>query len=105
GTAPPENPLLRKYNMANRTRDTAGLRADIAAADNINIGLGVDWSEDKYSDSTIGFCQWQGPQPERRCHPDAHGADQSAPFREPPGNQVKTGRQPDVFVSGLVGRQ
>ena len=55
GITPPENPLLRKYNMANRTRETAGLRADIAAAENVNLGLGVDWSEDKYSDSTIGL--------------------------------------------------
>lgn len=55
GITPPENPLLRKYNMANRTRETAGLRADIAAAENINIGLGADASKDDYSDSTIGL--------------------------------------------------
>lgn len=55
GIFPPENPLLRKFNMADRTRDKAGLRADIAAADNVNIGLGVDASEDKYKDSTIGL--------------------------------------------------
>ena len=55
GIFPPENPLLRKYNMADRTRDSAGLRADIAAAENISIGLGVDGSKDDYSDSTIGL--------------------------------------------------
>jgi len=55
GIAPPENPLLRKYNMANRTRDTAGLRADLALAENVNLGLGVESSEDKYKDSTIGL--------------------------------------------------
>lgn len=52
---PPENPLLRKYNMADRTRDRAELRADIAASDKINIGFQVDRSEDDYSASTIGL--------------------------------------------------
>ena len=52
---PPENPLLRKYTMADRTRDSAGLRADFAAAENINVGLGLDSSEDKYKGSTIGL--------------------------------------------------
>ena len=52
---PPENPLLRKYNMANRKRDTGGLRADLAAAENVSIGLGVDLAWDDYTDSTIGL--------------------------------------------------
>jgi MtrB/PioB family decaheme-associated outer membrane protein len=55
GITPAENPLLRRFNMANRTRETAGLRVDFAAAENVNIGLGVDSSEDKYSDSSIGL--------------------------------------------------
>lgn len=55
GIQPPENPLLRKYNMANRDRDTAGLRIDIAATDTISIGLGADSSKDDYSDSAIGL--------------------------------------------------
>jgi len=50
-----ENPLLRKFNMANRTRDNAALRADIPVGERVNVGLGVDWSEDEYSDSTIGL--------------------------------------------------
>ena len=52
---PPENPLLRKFNMANRTRDSGGLRLDIAATETVNIGLGVDASKDDYTDSTIGL--------------------------------------------------
>ena len=55
GITPPENPLLRRFNMANRSRDTAGLRVDFAAMENLNIGLGVDSSNDKYSDSNIGL--------------------------------------------------
>jgi len=52
---PPENPLLRKYNLADRTRNSAELRADVAATDSINIGLQVDASEDDYASSTIGL--------------------------------------------------
>jgi MtrB/PioB family decaheme-associated outer membrane protein len=55
GITPTENPLMRKFNMANRNRDTAGLRADIAATERINIGLGFESSEDDYKDSAIGL--------------------------------------------------
>ncbi len=57
GITPPENPLLRKYNMASRDRDSAGLRADIAATDRLNVGLGVDTSKDDYFDSPIGLTE------------------------------------------------
>jgi MtrB/PioB family decaheme-associated outer membrane protein len=52
---PPENPLLRKFNMADRTRDSAEVRVDIAATDSINIGLRADASKDDYSESSIGL--------------------------------------------------
>jgi MtrB/PioB family decaheme-associated outer membrane protein len=52
---PAENPLLRKYNMADRTRNSAGLRAEIAATERINIGLGIDASKDDYTASTLGL--------------------------------------------------
>ena len=55
GITPPENPLLRRFNMANRTRETAGLRADIAAHEKVNIGFGFDVSDDKYDASAIGL--------------------------------------------------
>ena len=55
GITPPENPLLRRFNLANRTRETAGLRADIAVNESINIGLGVESSEDKFADSAVGL--------------------------------------------------
>jgi MtrB/PioB family decaheme-associated outer membrane protein len=55
GILPPENPLLRKYNMANRDRDSAGLRIDIAATDSVNVGLGAESNKDDYSDSAIGL--------------------------------------------------
>ena len=55
GITPPENPLLRRYNLANRKRDTASARADIAVSERISVSLGADSSEDKYSDTTIGL--------------------------------------------------
>jgi MtrB/PioB family decaheme-associated outer membrane protein len=52
---PPENPLLRKYNLAERKRDTAGVRADITVGENVSIGLNVDVANDDYNDTTIGL--------------------------------------------------
>lgn len=52
---PPENPLLRKFNMADRTRNSTEFRADLAATDKINLGLQFNWSDDDYSNSTIGL--------------------------------------------------
>jgi len=52
---PPENPLLRKYNMANRTRNTGELRANFAASDTVSVGLQFDASGDDYSNSAIGL--------------------------------------------------
>ncbi|MDH4133871.1 MAG: MtrB/PioB family outer membrane beta-barrel protein, partial [Gammaproteobacteria bacterium] len=50
-----ENPLMRKYNMADRTRDTGGARADISAWQVVNIGLGVDYAKAEYTQSQIGL--------------------------------------------------
>jgi MtrB/PioB family decaheme-associated outer membrane protein len=55
--SPPENPLLRKYNMASRTRDSAGLRADVSAWKNVNLGFGMDYANDDYSKSQIGLTE------------------------------------------------
>ena len=50
-----ENPLLRKYNLADRHRDTAGVRADFAATEAVNLGLAVDYSNDGYTRSLVGL--------------------------------------------------
>jgi len=55
GITPPENPLLRRFNLANRNRDTIGLRADFMPLERLSLGLGVDSSEDKYTDSILGL--------------------------------------------------
>ena len=51
----PQNPLMRKYNMADRERN--GLRAAISAyaSDRLNIGLNAEFNDDEYRDSTIGL--------------------------------------------------
>jgi MtrB/PioB family decaheme-associated outer membrane protein len=53
--SPPENPLMMKYYMANRTRDTAGLRLDAPAGEAVNFGFGIDYSKDDYPDSKLGL--------------------------------------------------
>jgi len=52
---PPENPLLRKYNLADRTRDKARLRADFAASETVNFGVSADVADDTYGQSSIGL--------------------------------------------------
>lgn len=52
---PPENPLLRKYYLARRTRDRAGVRADLALGERVNIGLGADLTDDEYEETTLGL--------------------------------------------------
>jgi MtrB/PioB family decaheme-associated outer membrane protein len=53
--SPPENPLLRKYYLAKRSRDKAGVRADVALGEKLSIGFGADLSEDKYKETTLGL--------------------------------------------------
>ena len=52
---PPENPLLRKYNMADRERLLSKVHASILPVENITLGLSVDYATDDYTDSQIGL--------------------------------------------------
>jgi len=52
---PPENPLMRKYNMADRDRDTAELRIDVTLTERIGIGLAGSFAWDNYRKSVIGL--------------------------------------------------
>lgn len=52
---PPENPLLRKFNLAERRRNSAALRADAAIGEGVNVGVGLDYANDDYTHSTIGL--------------------------------------------------
>jgi MtrB/PioB family decaheme-associated outer membrane protein len=50
-----QNPLLRKYTLADRDRDQAGLLLNYAPAQNLNIGFSADLMEDDYTDSDLGL--------------------------------------------------
>jgi MtrB/PioB family decaheme-associated outer membrane protein len=51
----PQNPLLRKANLAERQRDSASLRADYTASETISLGLTADFARDDYGRSAIGL--------------------------------------------------
>lgn len=50
-----DNPLLRKYNLASRKRDTAGLRADWTISEKWSLGGAIDYANDDYSESAVGL--------------------------------------------------
>ena len=52
---PPENPLLRKYNMADRDRLLSKMHVSFLPVETITLGLSVDYATDDYTDSQIGL--------------------------------------------------
>ena len=54
-TDPPQNPLLRKYNMADRSRDSGSMQAGFNSFEKISLQLSVDMSHDRYSESVLGL--------------------------------------------------
>ncbi len=52
---PPENPLLRKYNQADRTRNLVSVRSDIDVNESVSVGFNADWKDDDYLHSSIGL--------------------------------------------------
>jgi MtrB/PioB family decaheme-associated outer membrane protein len=55
--APAENPLLRKYNLADRKRDSGGIHAGFTPHERVSIGLGFDISKDDYTESVLGLTE------------------------------------------------
>ncbi|MBP6316883.1 MAG: MtrB/PioB family decaheme-associated outer membrane protein [Rubrivivax sp.] len=51
----PQNPLMRKVNLAARERTSAGLRADWVIGDAVTLGLGANWANDDYDETVIGL--------------------------------------------------
>ncbi|MDO9073561.1 MAG: MtrB/PioB family decaheme-associated outer membrane protein [Rubrivivax sp.] len=51
----PQNPLLRKFNLAKRDRVAGAARADWTASETLSIGVGIEGSQDDYTDSVIGL--------------------------------------------------
>lgn len=50
-----QNPLLRKYHLADRDQTKTGLLLNYAPTSNVNIGFGADLVEDSYTDSLLGL--------------------------------------------------
>lgn len=53
--SPGENVYMRKYNLADRKRDTATLRADYTPLEGISLGVHIDYSNDDYHRSAVGL--------------------------------------------------
>jgi len=91
---PPQNPLLRKYNQADRRRNAAALRVDLAVTEGVSIGGNVEGSDDDYSDSTIGLTS---------AHSLSAGADMSAVIAE--NTQLRAYYQGEKIRSSQAGSQ
>jgi MtrB/PioB family decaheme-associated outer membrane protein len=53
--AAPENPLMRKYNMADRQRNGLKVRGTVFAGDNSDFGWEFELGKDNYRNSDIGL--------------------------------------------------
>ncbi len=53
--SPPENPILRKYNMADRERDLFGMRVAVMPVDAITVGVEYSLAKDSYEKSPVGM--------------------------------------------------
>jgi MtrB/PioB family decaheme-associated outer membrane protein len=50
-----EDPVLRKYNMADRDRDLGSLRIEVLSIDNMTVGFGFEYANDVYTHSAVGL--------------------------------------------------
>lgn len=53
----PENPLLRKFNLAARLRDSASARVDLTLSETLSLGMSADYADDDYHRSVIGLTE------------------------------------------------
>jgi len=51
----PQNPLMRKYNMADRERDGYKIYVSSYASERLNLGAELEYNKDKYKTSGIGL--------------------------------------------------
>jgi MtrB/PioB family decaheme-associated outer membrane protein len=56
-----QDPLMRKYNLADRDRTKAGALINYMATDKLFFGLRGDYSEDDYTDTQIGLTEATQP--------------------------------------------
>lgn len=52
---PAENPLLRKYTLADRNRDAVALRADWTVSETLSVGFNAQGSHDSYGHTVLGL--------------------------------------------------
>lgn len=50
-----QNPLLRKFNLADRNRDQAKLKFSLIPNERLNVGLSSEINSDRYKDSVLGL--------------------------------------------------
>jgi MtrB/PioB family decaheme-associated outer membrane protein len=58
-TDPEQNPLMRKYNLADRTRNSGAFHANVRPTERVTVGFAVDVADDDYSRSQIGLTEAQ----------------------------------------------
>jgi MtrB/PioB family decaheme-associated outer membrane protein len=56
-TEPPENPLMRKYNLADRKRNSGGITAGFVPHERVSISMSADYAKDDYSNSDLGLTE------------------------------------------------
>jgi len=54
---PPENPLMRKFNLADRRRNSGSVHAAFSPHERVSIGLSAELSKDDYSNSVLGVTE------------------------------------------------
>ncbi|MDH3450779.1 MAG: MtrB/PioB family decaheme-associated outer membrane protein [Gammaproteobacteria bacterium] len=54
-TQPAQNPLLRKFYLADRSRDEAEFRVNTTPGESLSLGFTVGVADDDYSESTVGL--------------------------------------------------
>jgi MtrB/PioB family decaheme-associated outer membrane protein len=91
---PPQNPLMRLYNQADRRRDAASLRADLAVSEGVSIGANIEGTADDYRNSTVGLTAGRSL---------AGGVDISAAVGE--NTQVRGYAQGQMIRSSMNGSQ
>ncbi len=57
----PENPALRYYYLADRDRDSIGMRLAYMPYEKITLGFNADYSRDKYDDTAVGLTEAKTP--------------------------------------------
>jgi len=56
-TAPPENPRLRRFHLADRTRTVTAVRWSGTATTAVTYGAGGEWASDEYTGTEVGVTE------------------------------------------------